>query len=587
VIYSKYSGRAVALLIFLPLMLTAQKVQDSLVPLKNWTTPLYWHPSQGERGAAARTLSQNAPQLQFSSTAVSADALTFVAVTPCRLVDTRGSSAGFDGQPPFNGGPIPSGQFVTFPVQNATQAETSAPAPCGTIPSIAEAYSFNVTVIPQSGGVVHYLTVWPSGVTQPVVSTINDPTGIVLANAAIVPAGSPSGGISVYNSGPAVANVVIDMNGFFTAPTDLSGNTAIGVGTLAVNDGGTNNTATGSTALASNTSGSENTANGYTALQSNTTGASNTALGTQALFDNVGGSFNTANGAYSLLSNTSGHNNTACGESALFNNLTGNGNTGVGSDALTNNSTGINNAAIGADALVNNTTGNNNIAVGEDAASAGPAAINYSIYIGSPGTGGDLSGTIQIGTADTTDTGATIQIGQQIVQTGGTTIAGIYGGTPNASDTPALVCVDSNGLLGTTGCPGLTASVRSSIRFKEQVADMGDSSDKLLQLRPVTFHYKPQYDDGSHALQFGLIAEEVAKLFPEMVGYDKDGQPSSIQYQPLTPMLLNEVQKQHGVVDNLNNRLEQQDETIRQLQERLAAVESLLSKVPTTSTAGQ
>jgi len=97
---------------------------------------------------------------------------------------------------------------------------------------------------------------------------------------------------------------------------------------------------------------------------------------------------------------------------------------------------------------------------------------------------------------------------------------------------------------------------------------MGDSSSKLLQLRPVTFRYKPQYDDGSHALQYGLIAEEVAKLYPEMVGYDKDGQPSSVKYQSLTPMLLNEVQKQNA--------------QIRSLEDRLAAVEALLSRQTAT-----
>ena len=102
---------------------------------------------------------------------------------------------------------------------------------------------------------------------------------------------------------------------------------------------------------------------------------------------------------------------------------------------------------------------------------------------------------------------------------------------------------------------------------------MGDSSDKLLQLRPVTFFYKPKYDDGSH-LQYGLIAEEVAKVYPEMVVYDKTGQIMTVKYQLLAPMLLNEVQKQH-------EQARQQDETIRLLQRRLAAVEELLGNFPT------
>ena len=94
---------------------------------------------------------------------------------------------------------------------------------------------------------------------------------------------------------------------------------------------------------------------------------------------------------------------------------------------------------------------------------------------------------------------------------------------------------------------------------------MGDSSSKLFQLRPVTFLYKPEYDDGSHALQYGLIAEEVAKIYPDMVGYDKDGQPNSVKYQSLAPMLLNEVQKQ-----NAQNRT---------LEERVAALEALIANL--------
>jgi hypothetical protein len=191
-------------MVFLPMLLTAQRPQHNVVPLKNWATPLYWHPSPGERGAAARTLSGNASaQLQFSNTAVSPDALTFVAITPCRLVDTRGLGAvpAFDGDTPFNGPPLNSGQTVLFPVQSMTEAATTTPAPCGAIPSIAEAYSLNVTVVPHTssaGGVVDFISIWPSGGIQPLVSTLNDVQGGIVANAAIVPAGMPSGGVSVF-----------------------------------------------------------------------------------------------------------------------------------------------------------------------------------------------------------------------------------------------------------------------------------------------------------------------------------------------------------------------------------------------------
>jgi trimeric autotransporter adhesin len=151
-------------------------------------------------------------------------------------------------------------------------------------------------------------------------------------------------------------------------------------------------------------------------------------------------------------------------------------------------------------------------------------------------------------------------------------IAGIYGqgfgGIP--------VYIDSSGQLST---------LTSSLRFKEQVRDMGDGSSKLFQLRPVTFFYKPQYDNGSHLLQYGLIAEEVAKVYPEMVAYDKDGQPYSVKYQLLAPMLLNELQKQHAVVaaqqDVIKTQQEQvqtQGQQIADLQQRLSSLEWLIEK---------
>jgi hypothetical protein len=507
-------------------MLTAQRPQDNVVPLKNWATPLYWQANHAEGGAAAK----RAPRFQLSANQVSINPLTFVAITPCRLVDTRGAAAGFTGEPPFSGPSLTSGMAQTFPVQSATEEFTSTPAPCGAISPLVQAYSLNVTVIPQSAGAVDYLTVWQTGAAQPLISTLNDTQGLIVANAAIVAAGTPSGGVSVYNSGPAIVDVIIDMNGFFTAPTDLNDNTAIGAGTLANNTTGGGNTAIGEVALFDNTTGSENTATGYAALLSNVSGVGNTASGSYALEHNTTGAGNSASGGSALQSNTAGNSNTASGAGALAGNTTGNSNTGSGYNALGSN-----------------TTGDDNIAIGFDAGQAAPGGNSNSIYIGSVGTGSDNSGTIQVGTQGT--------------QMGGTYIAGIYGATA-ASGTE--VFVTSNGQLG---------SVLSSGRFKEQITDMADSSSKLLQLRPVNFFYKPEYDDGSHLLQYGLIAEEVAKVYPEMVAYGNDGQVLTVKYQLLAPMLLNEVQKQTA--------------RIHSLEDRLAALESLLGNVPTTATAGQ
>jgi hypothetical protein len=552
-INSKHSARAGCLLVVLSWALTAQEARVA-VPLKNWSSPLYWHPNQAEREATT-TLS---PQLQFSTNQVSTDALTFVAITPCRLVDTRGAGGGFNGNSPFSGPSIVAAGTGTFPVQNSGTDGNTEPAPCGTIPSIAEAYSFNLTVVPHTntaGGVVGFVTMWPAGATRPVVATLTDGEALIVSNAAIVPAGTLNGGVSVYNSGPATIDVVIDVNGFFAAPTDLNSNTAVGAGTLLANTTGSYNTANGAGALYSNTTGNDNAAFGSAALLDNEAGYQNTASGQGAMKSNTAGHNNSATGQGAMYFNTTGNGNTASGQEALYYNTTGNANTANGKSALLNN-TGSNNTAAGETALQNNTTGNDNIAIGEASANNAPVGNSNSIYIGSGGSASDAAGTIQIGTQGT--------------QTGGTFIAGIYGANaPEGTE----VYVNSHGQLGTV--PPV-----SSGRFKEQITDMGDRSSKLFQLRPVNFIYKPGYDDGSHALQYGLIAEEVAKVYPEMVIYGKDGQPLSVRYQLLAPMLLNEVQKQAEHIRALEDQAEQnrqQAEQNRVVERRLSALEALLS----------
>jgi hypothetical protein len=448
------------------MVLAAQEARD-VVPLKNWSNPLYWRASRAEREAAGAPT----PQLQFSGSQVSPNALSFVAITPCRLLDTRGTATGFSSGPPYNEALAATGT-LTIPVQ-----ADAGSAACGTIPSIAQAYSVNITLIPVASGQVNYLSIWPAGAAQPEVATMNDKTGLILANAAIVPAGTPSGGVSVYNSGPASTNVVIDMNGFFAAPSDLNGNTAIGVVALAAN-----------------------------------TGSFNTATGSDSLSTSTTGSYNTADGEYTLRSNVTGSDNTAIGACALC------------------QSTGSSNTALGTFALdQTNLTGNNNIGIGVRAGITAPGSNSNSIYIGSQGTGSDLSGTIQIGTEGT--------------QTGGTLIAGIDGASVIFG---SEVYVDSSGYLGTNDVV---------IAATEQITDLGNTSSKLLQLRPVSFYYKPEYDHGSHQLQYGLVPEEVAKVYPEMVTHGKDGKALSVRYQLLTPLLLNELQKQAAQNQSLEQRI--------------------------------
>src|SRR5580693_6332960 len=201
-VHSKSSGRSVSLqvllpLLFLPVLATAQTAKE--IPLKNWAAPLYWSPNQAERETSVRTGSEIRPMV----TPVSNSPLTFVAITPCRLVDTRGLPGGFTGVTPFSGPSFTPSSTVTFPVQSTAETMTTTPSPCGTIPSIAQAYSFNITVIPKTAGEI-------------------------LANAAIVPAGTPSGGVNVFNSGPASMDLIIDMNGYYALLYQGS-NTALGL----------------------------------------------------------------------------------------------------------------------------------------------------------------------------------------------------------------------------------------------------------------------------------------------------------------------------------------------------------------------
>jgi hypothetical protein len=270
------------------------------------------------------------------------------------------------------------------------------------------------------------------------------------------------------------------------------------------------NTACGDGALASNT-GFDDSAFGLDALVNNTTGVANTASGVDALVNNTTGAANTASGWEALYSNTTGAENTASGDGALVGNTTGNANTASGDSALTFNSTGAENTASGRDALYNNTTGNGNIGLGAGAGYNIRTGSN-NIEIASPGAATD-KGTIRIGTNGT----------HKI-----TFIAGISTSTVAGS----TVEVTSSGRLGITP---------SAARYKRDIRAMGAASAGLMRLRPVTFRYK---DDPSETLQYGLVAEEVARVYPELVTRGTDGKLESVRYLEFTALLLNELQKQ-------------------------------------------
>jgi hypothetical protein len=344
---------------------------------------------------------------------------------------------------------------------------------------------------------------------------------------------APDGGYPGQNTAEGTDALFSLTTGFY--------NTAIGFQALYSDTSAPYNTAVGANALYSNTDGFDNVANGAFALYSNTIGIRNTASGVFALGGNTSGLDNTATGSYALSSNT-GSNNTATGSSALYNNTTGNLNTASGQAALYNNNTGSSNTANGEAALFSNETGSSNIALGVE------AGFNL--------TTGDNN--IDIGNQGVAAEANTIRIGTMGTQTA-TYIAGIMGkvvprGIP--------VVINANGQLGT---------VTSSARFKEAVKPMDQASEAILAFKPVTFRYKKAIDPEGIP-QFGLVAEEVEKVNPDLVVRDENRQIYTVRYEAVNAMLLNEFLKAH-------RKIEEQGTTIAQQQKQIDALAASLQKV--------
>jgi hypothetical protein len=291
--------------------------------------------------------------------------------------------------------------------------------------------------------------------------------------------------------------------------------TSVFLGSLAGNltNSGIGNTGVGSSALQVVTTGDNNTAVGADAMDSITTGSANVAVGRLALDANVGASYNVAVGSSALAK------------------ATVDGNTAVGYQALTNTSTGVSNTAVGYLALDDNTTGSFNIGIGNNAGGALTTG-SFNLDIGNGGVAGE-SNTMRIGNGNQTRA----------------FITGIRGVTTGAQDA-VPVYIDSNSQLGTAS---------SSRRYKFDIEDAADATVGLMRLRPVTFRYLA-YGPGSR-LQYGLIAEEVAEVYPELVVRNEQGEPETVMYQFLAPMLLSEVQKQNAAIDELKSALEEQRRT--------------------------
>jgi hypothetical protein len=310
-----------------------------------------------------------------------------------------------------------------------------------------------------------------------------------------------------FNTGVGVGALVLN---------NADSNTAVGAAALLLNTSGTQNTAIGTDALAFNDGGDFNTAVGYFALFSNNEGEQNTAVGWQALANGTGNlNFgNTAMGCSALASNTSGQGNTATGRGALFSNVDGENNTAVGTAALNQNTSGSSNIAIGVGAGQNLTTGDRNI------------------DIGNTGIAGETN---------------KIRIGTQGTQTG-TFIAGISG-TPV---TGVAVLASNNGQLGVAA---------SSQRFKNEIKAMDTASEAILGLKPVTFRYKKEIDPAGMP-QFGLVAEEVEKINPDLVTRDAEGNPYSVRYEQVNAMLLNEFRKEHRAFVEEQRKVKKLESTV-------------------------
>ena len=369
-------------------------------------------------------------------------------------------------------------------------------------------------------------------------------------------------------------------------------NTAAGYAALgSISTGGNYNTGTGFVVLYQNTSGFYNTASGAGALEQNTTGNGNTAIGFGALSSNIfgnndsrsTGSFNTASGAQSLYFNTTGYENTASGAGALYSNSIGTDNNAMGFHSLYLNTEGYRNSAVGSFALAANTTGNLNNATGYGALAANTSGSNNNaqgyLALASNTTGsfntaiGEYAGyfiTTGNHNIDIGNLGAASDNG--VIRIGGSATAAYISGISNSTVTGAAVYVTSSGQLGV---------LASSERYKTAIAPMGFTTDKLQRLRPVTFHLK---NDPKGDMQYGLIAEEVAQVYPELVIRNAAGRIDGVRYDELAPMLLNEVQKQAAEIRGLKrqqDRFAAQAQQLRDLQQQLVSLQAALQKLQT------
>ena len=314
-------------------------------------------------------------------------------------------------------------------------------------------------------------------------------------------------------------------------------NTAVGVFSLLSNQEGQFNTGVGAGTLLTNTA-HRNTATGAGALLSNSTGVKNTANGAFALFSNADGNSNTASGESALFYNTTGFNNTAIGYNALLSNTTAGDNTAIGTTALFSNTTGEFNIAIGSQALRDNVTGDGNTAIGDSAGFNITGSGNVCIGAGVNGFAGESNIT---------------------------RIRNVY----ESVATERAVYVTSDNRIGT---------LSSSRRYKEQIKSMEKASEAIHSLRPVSFRYKKEVDP-KRSLSFGLIAEEVGRVSPDLVTPDREGKPETVRYEAINAMLLNEFLKEHKAFLEERRKVEKLEACVSRQQKEIEALAAGLERV--------
>ena len=357
-------------------------------------------------------------------------------------------------------------------------------------------------------------------------------------------------------------NTALGTDSLFSFSGPVGGNTAIGYQALYNTTTGTENTAVGNQALLQNTTGGANTGVGLFALANNTTGTFSVAVGDDALVGNTTGGGSVAVGYSALSTIETSFGDVAVGFGAMGSGTAGDYNTAVGNVAMAF-SNGSENTALG-DGAMNRANGSSNVAIGRSAGlnMAGDNNVVIGLYAGQNLTTG--ANNIEIGHEGMARDANMIRLGDPGTQKK-TFIAGISGTTvPNG----VAVMVTSKGQLGVA---------TSSARYKEKIQPMAQSSEAILSLKPVTFRYKKELDPESIP-QFGLVAEDVAKVDPDLVAKDEQGKPYTVRYEAVNAMLLNEFLKEHRKGEEREAMLEALNATVAEQQKEIGALTASLKK---------